>query len=418
MNPAPDTDGMKADNPFDVIIVGAGLGGLSGAYHLRHRKILILEASDRPGGRIQTRRQRGVTYELGAVFGFDPNLLPFQEPGLGAVDESEHVGLVSTDTQGRPLLAREVFSCLKPLGDPQVTLHRCRRFLQDPEASGDELPPSLYQALNAFFQVIHPGELRDAAFPRRQDALVAYPTSHARSGHGALIQSLLRQGNLLTRLRCGTEVQTLADEGPWVRVDFGQGGRMHRVYGRAVIVTATAARARRMVPGIRPSAARFLDALRYEPGIVVALGCRGALPDFGYLVTPEAPMNTLLQQRSAGRNHRMVLAYYLGRKARAVQPLADEALTHQVLATLRGMGYPVRARFGEVARWPEVGPVLSPEVIAAWSPDCDRLTSRVFLGGEAAWFDPRDPMPYGLQAAWLAGQRAAARAESLLGASS
>src|SRR5262249_36615377 len=45
------------DQDFDVIIVGAGLAGLSAGReleHLDHKKILILEANDRIGGRAYT----------------------------------------------------------------------------------------------------------------------------------------------------------------------------------------------------------------------------------------------------------------------------------------------------------------------------------------------------------------------------
>lgn len=56
---------------FDVIIIGAGLAGLSLAYQLRHwdKKILIVEARDRLGGRIQTlRKPDKAPLELGATW--------------------------------------------------------------------------------------------------------------------------------------------------------------------------------------------------------------------------------------------------------------------------------------------------------------------------------------------------------------
>lgn len=34
----------------DVIIVGGGLAGLTAAYRLRHRDLLVLEQADRPAG--------------------------------------------------------------------------------------------------------------------------------------------------------------------------------------------------------------------------------------------------------------------------------------------------------------------------------------------------------------------------------
>ena len=38
----------------DVVIVGGGIAGLSAAWRLRHRDVLLLEAGDRLGGRIRS----------------------------------------------------------------------------------------------------------------------------------------------------------------------------------------------------------------------------------------------------------------------------------------------------------------------------------------------------------------------------
>ena len=51
----------------DVIIVGAGLAGLAAAVHLHRqgRKVLLLEASERAGGRIKTDSHEGFLLDRG-----------------------------------------------------------------------------------------------------------------------------------------------------------------------------------------------------------------------------------------------------------------------------------------------------------------------------------------------------------------
>jgi len=60
------------DTSCDVIVIGAGAAGLAAAAHLAQagREVLLLEARDRLGGRIWTRREAGVPVpiELGAEF--------------------------------------------------------------------------------------------------------------------------------------------------------------------------------------------------------------------------------------------------------------------------------------------------------------------------------------------------------------
>ena len=38
----------------DVVVIGGGIAGLSAAWRLRHRDVLLLEADDRLGGRMRS----------------------------------------------------------------------------------------------------------------------------------------------------------------------------------------------------------------------------------------------------------------------------------------------------------------------------------------------------------------------------
>ncbi len=58
---------MNTDSKFDVAIVGAGLAGLSCAkvLHQRGKSVVVLEASDRVGGRVRTESLDGFTLDYG-----------------------------------------------------------------------------------------------------------------------------------------------------------------------------------------------------------------------------------------------------------------------------------------------------------------------------------------------------------------
>lgn len=83
--------------PFDVLVIGAGMAGLAAARDLleRGRRVLLLEAQDRVGGRILTRRADGETIELGPEFvhGRPPELLALiAEAGLTLYErQGEHI---------------------------------------------------------------------------------------------------------------------------------------------------------------------------------------------------------------------------------------------------------------------------------------------------------------------------------------
>ena len=55
-----------AEERHDVIVVGAGIAGLAAAWDLRDLDVVVLEATDRPGGRIRSHERGPIWLNLGA----------------------------------------------------------------------------------------------------------------------------------------------------------------------------------------------------------------------------------------------------------------------------------------------------------------------------------------------------------------
>ena len=53
-----------------IVILGAGLAGLSASYHLGHDRCLLLERSSHPFGHIQSEKRDGFTWDLGPHVSF------------------------------------------------------------------------------------------------------------------------------------------------------------------------------------------------------------------------------------------------------------------------------------------------------------------------------------------------------------
>jgi protoporphyrinogen/coproporphyrinogen III oxidase len=86
----------------DVVVVGAGIAGLTAAWHLRHLRLLVLEAAGRPGGRIRS-EPRG-DYWLN----FGPHLFPGPDTVLGRLVTSAglHTSAVTGSTLALSLAGR------------------------------------------------------------------------------------------------------------------------------------------------------------------------------------------------------------------------------------------------------------------------------------------------------------------------
>ena len=165
---------MGTENTFDTLIIGAGLAGLSAAYHLQDFQTLLLEQQPCAGGRISTQSFDGHVYDVGAVLGYDPAYLPFDFSPPKALEEQGPIGLFF---EGHVHLGESVTDCLRAVFPEHSRESSTLLALQSGTAGLSSLTHNACEILNAFFQVIHPGEIEDY-LPAFQGACVlALPTT-------------------------------------------------------------------------------------------------------------------------------------------------------------------------------------------------------------------------------------------------
>ena len=72
-------DTLKSGTPelhpgvHDLIVIGGGIAGLTVAYQLRDRNVLLLEAAAEPGGVSKSETWQGIEYSIGAAYIIDPD---------------------------------------------------------------------------------------------------------------------------------------------------------------------------------------------------------------------------------------------------------------------------------------------------------------------------------------------------------
>jgi oxygen-dependent protoporphyrinogen oxidase len=388
---------MAVMTRHDVVVVGGGIAGLSAAWRLRHRDVLLLEASDRLGGRLRSDPRGDYWMNYGAHLFPAPGTIidtMVRECGLETVPVTgSMMGLAVGSTQlnrGRvetypfrlPLSLRERLAFATAGLKVQRAVARYRRAARP--APGDtprdvrarvlafegdrtfaDLLGTLPPAVDAVFAC---AARRATAEPSQLSAgcgvglfaLVwggkgTLTARNLRGGTGRLPAALGRE--LGERARTGCHVTALRPQGDELIVEYRAGGEAQSVRARHVIVAAQAPFAAPLVAPVATAAATALEQLTYGAFLSVAVETseRGPMPydDVYAMATPGRAFDMFTNQAHVLRGERdrrhggSLMLFTGGPPAAALMRESDETITQRFLADLHEL-YPETR--GAVAR--------------------------------------------------------------------
>jgi protoporphyrinogen/coproporphyrinogen III oxidase len=377
----------------DVVVIGGGIAGLSAAWRLRHRDVLLLEAGDRLGGRMRSDVRGDYWLNYGAHL--------FPAPG-SLVDEMAHecgletvpvtggmMGLALGSTllvRGRvetypfrlPLSIRDRIAFAKAgvkIQRAVAKYHRLdRRYdFEDHRTFGEFIGP-LPSAVHAIFScAAHRATAElDQLSARCGIGLFALVWG----GKGSLIARNLLGGagqlpaalgrELGDRARTDSRVRAIRPDGAELVVHSGD----EEIRARQVIVAAQAPRAAPLVAPVAAQAAAALAQLTYGPFLSVAVETSEttAMPydDVYAIATPGRVFDMFTNQAHAlrvggPRRHGGSLMLFAGAQpAAALMRERDEVIVERFLADLHELYPQTRGVIADatVHRW-ELGNVYA-----------------------------------------------------------
>ena len=387
----------------DVVVVGAGIAGLAAAWHLRDLDVLVLEASDRLGGRLRSEPRGDTWLNFGAhVFSGqdsaagrlidDAGVRAIPVPGrLAALAMNGRIlkGAVElyplqlrTGARSRLALARSgarvrlavrryaQMAAPRPGEDPADRQLRMFEFLGDRTFS--EYVGPLPDDVDAIYRATlnrssgEPEELA-AGYGIGYFHLV-WDRSGGLSrgivgGPGVLIERLA--AGLSGRVRTGAEVRSVRREGDGALVEYAAGGEPATVTARAVVVASPAPVARRVIADLPAATADALEQIRYGPYAVGAVLTEPAGPmpwdDVYALATPQCSFNMAFSignvaAAASGSGHPRpgsFMVYAGADQGRRMLELDDGAIASRFADDLARVYPDVRGRIREVViqRW-------------------------------------------------------------------
>jgi protoporphyrinogen/coproporphyrinogen III oxidase len=416
----------------DVVIVGGGIAGLVCAHRLRDRGPVVLEASDRVGGRVWSKQRGDLALSVGAhmfpppdsvigkivtelglevmpitgsmlnihlggrvVRDVRPELLPFRLPlSLAGRVSFARAGLkVKRDADAyMKLLARGPgetdadvrLRALKHRGDETFLeflgrLHPdafhifealSNRSLADP----DEISQSAMSAL--FGHVWDTGDLG----------------RNMRGGSGRLPDALGESLGPIVRLGC--TVESISLDGAGVRVAYTGPDGAGEIRARTAIAAVPAPHlpyvlGDSMTPEIRAA----LGNVTFGPMAVLSILTDETSPmpwdDLYSVLTPDMRFNMFFNHANfmhgAGQKQgSVIMVYGGGRRARALLGASDEVVRDTFLADLDLLYPQVRRRIAEtwVKVWDHAGPFAAPGRWRAQAALDRGIADRIFLAGD------------------------------------
>jgi oxygen-dependent protoporphyrinogen oxidase len=457
-------DRAGVDRVRDVVIIGAGIAGLSAAWRLRHRDIQLLEASDRVGGRMRSERQGEYWLNYGAHL--------FPAPGSLVDSMARELELETVPVWGSMMAL--AFGATKLTSGPiesyplrlPLSLGEKRAFAlnglkvqravagyhrvawpRPGESEADTRARILaYEDERTFgdFLGTMPQGVRSIFSTAAHRATAELDELSAGCGIGLFALVWGGKGSLIARnmlggtgrlpeavasrlgpdrVRVGTTVTAIRRGPAGLTLEVATADREERVFARHVIVAAQAPFAASLVADVAPAASAALSQMTYGTFLNVALltNERTAAPwDAVYaMATPGRAFDMFTNQAHALRRTGprrpggSLMLFAGGRGAAALSELSDEAIVARFIKDLDGL-YPGAAKIvegGSVRRWPLGNVFARPGRVRLQSPLEGALgvDGNVHLAGD--YFAELG----NLEAAARTGAAAATRVDRLLG---
>ncbi|MDX6598153.1 MAG: hypothetical protein QOE87_2040 [Gaiellales bacterium] len=416
-----------------MVVIGGGIAGLSAAWDLRNRDVVVLESTGRLGGRIRSEPRDPYWLNLGAHVFSGPGSATGRlvaDVGVESVPVPGH--LVALELNGKLLVGGrpELYPLRLPLRPAErVALTRAgarlrvavARYERVAKPRPGESPADTRRRLLAhgddqtFSQWL--GELpgdADLMFRATVTRSTAEPeeiTAGAGTGYFALVWSsgggLSRNivggaGALVDGIAAelaggilnGAEVLEVVPEGELVRVRYRQGGAERELLARHAVVATKAFEAARLIRDLPAETAAALNAIPYGPTVVMAMLTNETRPmpwdELYALATPKRSFNMLFNTVNVLRPRSPVRApggslmvYRAGHAALTMFDQPDAAVEQAFLDDLYAIYPEARGIVGEtmLLKLPRMLPYAAPGR-SALQPALERPLGRVHLAGD------------------------------------
>ena len=324
----------------EVVVVGAGMAGLTAATTLSPKAdVVVLESTDRVGGRVETVRQGDYWVNVGTQFtegtgtlidaldrhGIEMGSLAGKSVALylngGVVDTSNPVALMfrtrmtMMDRIGMAIVGARILSVMPFLESQSRLAQRVRAKLDTKLASyllkgvRSELAAAVVRSWSAQWMGCEVEETAATQFVTSVGLALAdpekIPNFSLPVGGNQTLTDVLAE-DLGDRIRLNSAVQSVRQDGDGVVVDYLDGDRPVRLRAKRAIVTAPADITERIIPDLPQQHRNAFNDITYGRYVIVGFFTDEAGPqrwdDYLGVSTPQLSFQAMFNHAAAMRN--------------------------------------------------------------------------------------------------------------------
>jgi protoporphyrinogen oxidase len=399
----------SSNGAHDVVIIGAGMTGLSAAYELNDLDVLVLEKEPRIGGRVFSKSNQQVPFEMGAITIHDSlSHFPFE------IEREEFRKIdypIGIFYKGETFFCQKVIDCIRQMDLSEKELKAIELFASNPRSDVVNMPPRAYSILNSFHRGIHVEELKKYSSMRQHDVLHGYRRVQLKDGNSGIAQKYNKR--IQAEVLLEAEVVSVEESDRGVRIKYNVGKEVKVTEAKVAIVTTPGPIAKKIIKSMSPSAIQYLDSLDWGQHTFIAFDTKKTddVP-FSYIVTPDCQFDGLYRYDKPETDKNMYLVYYAENTAESekISKLNDEEIVKRTKEDIKSCGIfdqsiisLSEARFTSVHRWKYSGIAISEKYYEQWSAQVQRPSKNIFLAGDYL-YEKRDYIPFGIAAAIGSGK--------------
>lgn len=356
----------------DVVVVGAGISGLTAAYAMKGADVLVLEKEDRPGGHARKGQWRDVTYSEGAAYVSDVSgyvgqlidelnipLKTIQGPGDAywlngeTVADFWHKGADKLPLPGSARKAFKQFSAdLAALKDmPPLPVEKASAAALHYDTVGfaallRPYGPEVMRYVDLYCRSALGGPVDEVSAYWGLNFLGGeVGTRHTAPGGLAVYGEALAKAVGRERLITQATVIRVENHGDKVWTTYVLNDETVTVESRAVVMATPKQFARHVVADLPATQKEAMSRMRYEPYLVANVLVSGAVkrPAFDTWVAGAPFADVVIADwtdPAPGRNHAVLTAYCPlphGDRYKLLDDQGVTAMSHQVVAALDRM---------------------------------------------------------------------------------